>query len=104
MKKISNLIILIIIVLILTNCNTKKSSSSKVNCIENEAYSFAKARVELTMQISASKTLSSSSESCEYGFYFEGLNNYNQCVENITTVKYTENGWSVIDCQVSKCR
>lgn len=103
MKKII-FILLCINVMSFTSCSNKKANQ-KVSCSENSAFDFAKERALKTMQISASKTISASNESCEFTFYFEGLSiNYGSCVENIITVKYTDDIWSVIDCQVTQCQ
>ncbi len=94
-------IILAIICVFLFSCNSKP----KVTCRKNEAYEFAKQRLEktLSMEISAYDCLSSSNENCQYQFLFEGTSySYNCGVDVKITVKKTENGWDAIAVDVDK--
>ena len=91
----------IVIVFFLFSCSS--NTKSKVTCSENEAYNFAKQRLEssLSMQISAYDCLSKSNETCQYKFLFEGISySYNCGVDVTITVKKTENGWDAIAVDV----
>jgi hypothetical protein len=104
MKKTIQAFILIASLLLIFACNNSgKGSKSKATCTENEAYDFAKNRLETTlkMDISASNTISSSSESCTYEFLFEGISrSYASGVDVTITVQKTSSGWDAIKCDV----
>ncbi|MFZ4399686.1 MAG: hypothetical protein ACOYO1_06610 [Bacteroidales bacterium] len=105
MKKIIlNVGMIIISSIIIISCN-QKQSNSKGSCSESAAFSFAKKCVEnAPLQISASKTISSSNENCVYEFYFEGLNRYNWCSECRITVKYFDNDYKIVACNFTRCQ
>lgn len=103
MKKTIQSIILITSLLLIFSCNNNGSNKSKVTCNENEAYDFAKNRLETTlkMDISGSKTISSSDENCSYEFLFEGISrSYAAGVDVDITVQKTSSGWDAIKCDV----
>lgn len=108
MKKITTILL---IGLIAISCKKNETSGNtqdlpqKVACTESEAFSFAKKNLEnsISMQITGNKNLSSSSETCEYKFLFEGISSsYNDGVDVEITVKKNENGWGVISSNVEK--
>lgn len=108
MKKI---IIVSLISLLAMSCKKNESYSNiqdspqTVSCSKSEAFSFAMKNLEnsIDMEITGKKNLSSSNETCEYKFLFEGISSSkNHCVDFEITVKKNENGWEVISSNVEK--
>jgi hypothetical protein len=107
MKKTTTILFIALIAISCKNesFGNNQDSPQKVACSESEAFSFAKKSLEnsLAMEITGNKNLSSSNETCEYKFLFEGISyRYNDGVDVEITVKKNENGWEIISSNIEK--